>query len=522
MVPIPPVAAPLPPPTRAGQLVRPIAEAVGLLVAATLWAIAAVLLTPLESVSAIYVLPVLVSAARHGTGPAVFTALASTLLSTMFYPPLLSPLVMRAPQLVDLVIFVVVALVVGSLAGRLRRSMLQARESERRMRQLYALGSEIAAATGVAEIHDVVTRHLAAALDRPAAVFIGTPALGFEAAHTPFRQDQTEALARLAAALPAAETAEDRIAQVALPGGGLWLLCALGGGDGVKAVIAVELGLADPVRAAHIALAVRPILAEAARSLERLGLTRALEERRLRQRSDALRDILMESVSHELRTPMVGILGAATVIADAPTVRGDPRLRDLTQLIAGEAKRLDLRIQNLLDITRIRSGALQPRLDRSDPADIVNAALDSARERLREQRLVVTLPDDLPMVDVDPILVEQALINILENAAKYAPAGSTVLVSGESRAGQVWIRVADEGPGLDAREAEQIFARFHRGERHADIAGGSGLGLTIAKTFIEANGGSVVAESQGPDRGTTMSFCLPAAPLQTSRDHDDD
>jgi two-component system, OmpR family, sensor histidine kinase KdpD len=502
----------------------PYLEAIGLLAAANAFSLAALLLTPLESVSAIFVLPVLISAARHGTETAIVTALLATLLSTLFYPPLLSPLVVRAPQLVDLVIFVVVALVVGSLAGRLRQSMLRAQDSERRTRQLYALASEIAAAITVAEIHEVVTRHIATALDRPAAVFVGTRALGFEASYAPFRQEDTAALADLAAALPAVagETSGDRIAQVALPGGGLWLLCALGEREGLQAVIAVELGASDHIKADHVTVQVRPILAEAAKSLERLGVTRALEERRLRQRSDELRDILMESVSHELRTPMVSILGAATVIADAPTIQSEPRLYDLAHLVASEAKRLDLRIQNLLDVTRIRSGALQPRLDRSDPADIVNAALDSASERLREQRLVVALPADLPMVDVDPILIEQALINILENAAKYAPSSSTITVSGGSTDGMVWISVKDEGPGLDLREAEQVFERFYRGERHADISGGSGLGLTIAKTFVEANGGSVVAESQGMDKGTTMSFSLPVAPLRASPDHDDD
>lgn len=181
-------------------------------------------------------------------------------------------------------------------------------------------------------------------------------------------------------------------------------------------------------------------------------------------------------------------------------------------MIASEAKRLDLRIQNLLDVTRIRSGALQPRFDSIDPADVINAALDSAAERLRERKIERNFGSDLPLVRVDAVLVEQALINILENAGKFAPAGSSIAISASLHGDRLAIDIRDEGPGLDAREAQQVFERFYRGERHADIAEGSGLGLTIAKIFIEANGGKVSALSEGPGRGTTMRVVLPVPP----------
>ena len=233
-----------------------------------------------------------------------------------------------------------------------------------------------------------------------------------------------------------------------------------------------------------------------------------MEERRLRRRSNELRDILLESVSHELRTPLAAILGAATVLIDAPGISSDQRLRDLALLIATEAGRLNLRIQNLLDVTRIRSGALEPRRVAIELADIVNAALDGASERLREHHVALRIAADLPAVSVDPVLVEQALINILENAAKFAPSSSAVTLSASAAAGQVTLDVSDEGPGLNAREAEQVFDRFYRGERHADLAGGSGLGLTIARTFIEANGGTVEAVERRTGPGDDDAYRL--------------
>ncbi len=488
-------------------------KAAGLVAAATGLAAAIVALTPLESVSAIYMLPVLAAAVRYGTGPAVLAAGLGTLMSTLFYPPIFSVLVVRPPQLIDLGISLAVALTMGRLAGRVRADMLRARDDERLVRQLYGLSSDIAGASDVEAIYGIVAAHITDALERPVALFVGSDGRGVRAVHSLFAHDVTRSLATevetfTGRSVEASGTATD---VVRLADQSHWLLCHLGDPHHQQAALAVPLEKnQEPTQ--EITDQARSILAEGAKSLNRLGLSRALEERRLRQRTDALRDILMESVSHELRTPIASVLGSASVLSVAPQVASEPGLLGLSQLIASEAKRLDLRIQNLLDVTRIRSGALQPRFDSIDPADIINAALDSAAERLRDRRIVRSFGGDLPLVRVDAVLVEQALINILENAAKFATAGSSIAISASLDVGRLAIDIRDEGPGLDAREAQQIFERFYRGERHADIAEGSGLGLTIAKIFIEANGGSVSALSEGPGRGTTLRIVLPAPP----------
>ncbi|GAU84370.1 ATP-binding protein [Bosea sp. BIWAKO-01] len=488
-------------------------KAAGLVAAATALAAAIVALTPLESVSAIYMLPVLAAAVRYGTGPAVAAAGLGTLMTTLFYPPIFSVLVVRPPQLIDLGISLIVALTMGRLAGKVRADMLRARDEERRVRQLYGLSSDIAGASGVEAIYAIVAAHIADALARPVALFVGADRSNVRAVHSPFTHDVTLALAAEVEAFtgrnaetPGAETDVARLADHSH-----WLLCHLGDPQHPQATLAVALER-DQEPTPEIIAQARSILAEGAKSLNRLGLSRALEERRLRQRTDALRDILMESVSHELRTPIASVLGSASVLSVAPQIASEPQLLGLSQLIASEAKRLDLRIQNLLDVTRIRSGALQPRFDSIDPADIINAALDSAAERLRERKIVRNFGSDLPLVRVDAVLVEQALINILENAGKFAPAGSSIAISASLHRERLAIDIVDEGPGLDVREAQQVFERFYRGERHADIAEGSGLGLTIAKIFIEANGGEVSALSEGPGRGTTMRIVLPVPP----------
>lgn len=478
----------------------------------------------LDSVSAIYMLPVLIAAVRYGTAPAVTAALLGALLTTLFYPPLFSVKVFHLPQVIDLVTSLVVALVIGQVAGRARREMLRAQESEREIRQLYQLGAAMAPAGDADTIYGIVADHMTEVLARAVTVFRVLSHGRIETVRSPAMAGTPAALtaavgdfARSEAAAPASQ-----VALVELPEGGHWLLCRLGGQNGTDAVLAAALGDLGQRPAAELVAHASAILAEGSRSLERLGLSKAIEERNLRRRTDELRDILMESVSHDLRTPVASIMGAASVLAEAPGLVGQPELTGLAGAIGSEARRLDLRIQNLLDVTRIRSGALQPRLDTVDPSDLINAALEGAAASLKGRRIERHFADDLPFLRIDPILVEQALVNILDNAAKFGPAAAAIAISAAIQEAELVIAVRDQGPGLDAGETEQIFERFYRGERHADIAGGSGLGLAIAKVFVEANGGTIEALSEGPNRGTTMRISLPLAADAPPLGDDDD
>ena len=494
-----------------------------LVAAATALAAAVVSFATLDSVSAIYMLPVLIAAVRYGTGPAIMAALLGALLTTLFYPPLFNVKVFRLPQLIDLVTSLVVALVIGRLAGRIRQEMLQARNREREIRQLYQLGGAMAAAGDADTIYGIVADHMTQVLARPVTVFQISPQGGIEFVRSPSSDPiPTELAAAIADfAHTEAATPSRPVTLVELPGGGHWLLCRLGGQHRTDAVLAAALDDLGAQPADELVAHASSILAEGSRSLERLGLSKTIEERNLRQRTDELRDILMESVSHDLRTPVASIMGAASVLAAAPGIAATPEFTGLAGAIGSEARRLDLRIQNLLDVTRIRSGALQPRLDTVDAADLINAAMEGAAANLRGRRIERHFADDLPFLRIDPILVEQALINVLDNAAKFGPVAAAIAISASVEAAKLVITVRDQGPGLAAGENERIFERFYRGEHHADIAGGSGLGLAIAKVFVEANGGTIEALSDGPKRGTTMRIALPLAADQLTGDDDE-
>lgn len=272
----------------------------------------------------------------------------------------------------------------GWLAGHLRSQMFEAREEERRTRELYRLSSDIAGAADVAAIYDIVAAPMAGLLGREVALFTAVDGRSWRAIRVPSAGNPVDGLARAVESFAAGsgDAGGPEVEMLALGSQAHWLLCNLGGPGRPKAVLAVPLGGADPDAIDDVVAQAGSILAEGEKSLERLGLTRALKERQLRQRNDALRDILIEAVSHELRTPIASILGSASVLSAAPSVASEPRLHDLSAAIGSETARLDRRIQSLLDVTRIRAGALQPRFDELDPADIVNAVLDGAAERL--------------------------------------------------------------------------------------------------------------------------------------------
>jgi two-component system sensor histidine kinase KdpD len=252
-------------------------------------------------------------------------------------------------------------------------------------------------------------------------------------------------------------------------------------------------------------------LSDAAATLERLDVARTLTEAKMRSETELLREALIGSVSHELRTPLASILGAATVLTQSPAIDKDERLKSLATVVHDEAERLNSDIQNLLDATRITRGQVTPRLEWIEPQDIVNSALERRRRRLSSHNIVVAMDSNLPLIYVDPVLVEQAFAQVVDNAAKYSPTGSTINIAAKRNGYDVIFAVEDEGAGLTDEELSHLGERFFRGPRHSTVASGSGLGLWIAKAFVAANGGRIHATSRGVDQGAIVTVYLPLA-----------
>jgi K+-sensing histidine kinase KdpD len=240
---------------------------------------------------------------------------------------------------------------------------------------------------------------------------------------------------------------------------------------------------------------------------------REIADARLKAQGEALREALINSVSHDLQTPVAAILGSASVL-ETMGERGEPRARrELTATIREQAERLASHIGNVLDLTRVRSGQIAPRLELVELSDIINGALRRKEKALAGHRLHVDMPSGLPMLRLDLFLMEHAVANVLDNAAKFSPAGSKVDVTARPAGGQVALEIADEGRGIRPEELDRVFEAFYRGSpQEGGAAAGSGLGLAICRAFVEANGGSVTLASAGPGRGTRVQIRLPVSP----------
>jgi len=242
-----------------------------------------------------------------------------------------------------------------------------------------------------------------------------------------------------------------------------------------------------------------------------LKIESAKSEAKAFTEAQQLRDALIGSVSHELRTPLASILGGVSILAETPAIAKDAQLASLTKGIRDEGIRLNSDIQNLLDAARITSHGLQSRQDWTDPADIINSAVERSRLRYPNHWFELRFGANTSLIHVDPVLVEQALGQILSNAAKFSPPESAIHVAGNADDGQFVISVRDEGVGLADDEKSRLTEKFFRSPRHAAQIPGSGLGLWIANTFVTSSGGRIEALSPGEGKGTTVRLIFPVA-----------
>jgi two-component system sensor histidine kinase KdpD len=471
-----------------------------------------------------YLIPVLIAATRWGLVPALFAAFCGVVASAfLFFPPYYSLRIKDPQEVINLSLFIFVAVVVSQLATRLKRQLEMTRQREIDMRDLYAFSRRLAVAFDVREIHSAIEDHLAAVMKRKVVLFAGAR----DAANGSRRRAVTTVPESVR--LEVIEVANGRRDPMASPmvtseTGENWLVRGVSPKNNEFGVIAINLGRGSKESTDELRVRVDAVLADATATLERLGVAHAISEACMRAQTDQLREAMIGSVSHELRTPLASILGAASVLSAAPALANEKKLRTLVQDVRDEAERLNNDIQNLLDATRISSDGINPHMEWADPADIVNSAIERCRQRFGERRITQNLARDVPMIHVDPVLIQQALVQIFDNAVKYSPPGSPITITGRARDGHMILSVSDEGAGLTPDEHDKIWERFARGVRHATTTSGSGLGLWIASSFIAANGGRVNAMSDGPGLGATVTIELPvkqAAAQQLESDTDE-
>jgi two-component system sensor histidine kinase KdpD len=223
--------------------------------------------------------------------------------------------------------------------------------------------------------------------------------------------------------------------------------------------------------------------------------------------AERLRTSLLSSLSHDLRTPLAGIEGAASALKDGADRLSPAARAELAQTILEEARRMMRLVTNLLEMVRVESGALQVQREWQSVEEVIGVSLLRLEERLRTHPVRTEIPPDLPLVPMDGLLVEQALVNLLENAVKYSPEGAAIDVTAGLEAGEVVIAIADRGPGVPAGEQDRIFEKFYRSGAPERV-GGAGLGLTIVRAIAQAHGGRVWVAPR-PGGGSVFRLALP-------------
>lgn len=426
-----------------------------------------------------YVPLVVIVAIRLGRSAALVASVAAFLAYNFFFVPPLYTLVVERPQdILELVVFLGISLLVGSLAARQRTLAAAATRRAEQMTTLYQLSREISAATDI----DRVLSTVAATTQRlfqAGAIEIEIAASGDTPAYT----------CRMGTPIGPA-TLVQPIGIETTPIGELRMWDAPPIGDAEMQALLTTI-------ANHTAIAV-----ERRRSMAAVLQTKALRE------ADRLKSALLSSVSHDLRTPLAVIKGSASNLLDDSVVWDATTQRLFAQTIVSEADRLNRLMRNLFEMSRLEAGAIHRRHALVDIDDVIGPTIAHLKPLLAEHQLVVRIAPDLPPAPMDAVQIELVLSNLLENAAKFGPPHTTIEVAAERRDDALLVSVADHGPGVPVADRTRIFEKFFRAAAPELGPGGTGLGLAICHGIIEAHGGRIWVDDQ-PGGGAILRFTLP-------------
>ena len=385
--------------------------------------------------------------------------------------------------------FLIVAIIVSNLTARTRSQVVTARSRAKTTAELYAFSRKVAGIGALDDLLWATAYQISSMLNvRTVLLMPVKDGEGLEVASGYPPEDQLDA-ADMAAARWTWEhnRAAGRGADT-LPGGKR-LFLPLRTGSGPVGVIGIDRDTAGPLLTPDERRLLDALCDQAAVAIERISLAKGLDEARVLAETERLRAALLTSISHDLRTPLASILGTVSSLRSFPEKYGAAEREELLATLQEEAERLNRFVANLLDMTRLESGAIELKLELIDVAEIVGSALQRAGNVLARHRVEVDIEPGLPMLRLDAVLFEQVLFNLLDNAAKYSPAGSRIDIRAKRDGELVEIEVVDEGPGIPPADFERIFDKFYRVQAQDRRRAGTGLGLAICRGFVEALGG---------------------------------
>jgi len=454
----------------------------------------------------VYLVGSVLVATRYGRGASVLAAFLSVLAFDFFFvTPYFTFAVSDTEYIITFSVMLLVALTISSLAVRIKEQAEAAHERERRTFAAYQMSREFANSSSVDDLARIAIRHIQEVFRGQVIILLPDAAgdLQISGSTNIELTEQERGVARWA---------YDRGRQAGwgtptLPDSdGLYLpLVTPQGRAGVLGLYPSQPQTAFSPDQFHL---LETFTNQTALAIERARLTDESEQKQLQIETERMRNSLLSSVSHDLRTPLAAITGAASGILQHKDML-DPHSAELAQIAYEEAERLNRLVGNLLDMTRLESGSVQVEKEWQPLEEVVGTTIMRLEPLLADHPLKTRLPDDLPLVPIDSVLIEQVLVNLLENAAKYTPSATPIELSA-SWEGQpqqeVMVEVADRGAGLPPGQEELIFEKFYR--VRPSTTGGVGLGLAICRAIIKAHGGRLWAANR-PGGGATFRFTLP-------------
>jgi two-component system sensor histidine kinase KdpD len=477
----------------AGLAVLAAAAATGLAWIAERW-------VALDDLSLVFIVAVVLVASRTRMAAAVIAAVLCFLAYNFFFiEPRYTLLIGARQGVTTVMLFLVAALVAGRLASKLRMQVLALRAANAQATALQTLGRQLATAADLGQVLGAAREALRRALDADVMLQVGTQSLHAEGLSDTDRAAADWAMRHRQPAGRHTDTLS----------GSPWWFLPLALGESETGVVGLHLADGLPRIGAEQRRLAEAMVEDIAQAIVRTRLVSALEDARVGTETERLRSALLSSVSHDLRSPLASIIGSASSLEHYFDAMSAQDRRSLLETIRVEGERLDRYIQNLLDMTRLGHGGLTLNRDWIGVDELIGSAVSRLRRYEPDARFEVSVEPGLAPLWVHPALVEQALFNVLENAAKFSPPGEAVAVDARQIDGQLRIDVRDRGPGIPEEERRRIFDMFYSVERGDRGRQGTGLGLAITQGMIGAHGGSVEALAGADGRGTTIRITLP-------------
>jgi two-component system sensor histidine kinase KdpD len=469
---------------------------------------------PTPNLSLVFLFAVLFSAIRYGLWPSLYTVVLSSLTFNFFFTePKLTFHVYDYFDIITLIFYTIVAVITGNLAVRLKNQIEALQASSNRNAVMHEYSRKLSSALTLDDVMREAVESTSESFQLKTVIILPSSkqpdkleikAMGpheailekkdWAAAEWAFKYDKPAGLG--SETLPAAK----------------WLFKPLRGPRGLVGLMGVA-PFEDKDEAFDTADQRRMLYAfcdQTALAIDRAKLSIDIEESRLQNETERLRTALLSSISHDLRTPLSSIIGAATTLSDMHKELGTKQREELLNMIQSEAERLNRFVQNLLDMTKLGHGAMEPKREWiGDIRDILGRASGRLSKVLNRHKIEYRIDDNVANLYVDPILLEQVMVNILENAAKYSPPDTKIVIAVEKAKDKAVIKITDQGYGIPDEDKEKIFDMFYRVRAGDSKAAGTGLGLAICRGIIESHGGKIHAESGFKNKGTVIVITFP-------------